>query len=1256
MISKSYNLLPLVLGRKRSPAPGWCHLPAVAVAGAESILASSHLAIMGERPRRNIVQKSLDYNGGILWREERDLKRALYASLRETKLDLAGTSDVRDGDLAYQTSCFGQNNDILPSTAGTSCAASPGENSVESASDREDDESSPRKKMKVSAQRKFAQSCPSSPDTTPVKKAKTTSLLSNVKVKTEDFITFLCLRATPALPQEMDVIRQGCLGSLAALEKPTADTMCVEPESPSTSSSGTTQSDVGGTSLADGIWPSGPHSDTSEASEGSTDSLSTDGGLQTCTNAVRGRQTNSSKTMSASCVRMSAHSLPPGRVCPTQPTNTHTTPAATTATSNKTSPSPGRKRAPDGRFTAQPKISCSKDKVNNTTMVHKKSSARKSNDKTSHEAKCTRNAKKTSSSLNHEVEVTSPVVKRITRQQSQLVDEAAGPFRLQKERHKLAVVKNSATRDTMQTRGYMNQVSNANSKVAKTTKISDSKACNLKTASILQLQCKDKYCSMDSCERVASPASSCPAERLSDEQAGSVSSGGSTGNDRKPRKLRRCSVSDTARSPTSQVTKREDVVTSSTSTVAPKIIDAPVFYPTTQEFQDPISYIESIRERAQPFGICKVVPPKTWQPECKLNDDMRFTTDIQYVHRFFNRLTAKDLKTNLAQGGTDVAVDIVRHILHTEGPNVQNPKTHTVAEPTQQEKTTPVLYAQTNLLQPQTFWNAFLWFDEAKLELLCPRDKRWGPNVAKLACIRKHLQSQEIFLESSPLVGGCELDLAQFSTVMAQLGGLQQVIDKNKWNKVADTLRIPKAVGGCELDLAQFSTVMAQLGGLQQVIDKNKWNKVADTLRIPKAAQDRMAKLQDAYCKYLLSYDMLPKDEKERLQQEVTAECEDMHQRWVKLHRDSALEDSSVEEEDEDDMDFYNECMLRGKSMSLSAFYRIARNVLNTCFRKEPTTQEVEDEKERLQQEVTAECEDMHQRWVKLHRDSALEDSSVEEEDEDDMDFYNECMLRGKSMSLSAFYRIARNVLNTCFRKEPTTQEVEHEYWKLVDERLIHTAVHTAIVDTKSLGRHGWNLTTVPSNHHNILRYLGSMSGVTAPWLLVGMLFTTSCWSCDSHKLPSIEYLHTGADKIWYSIPQSEHVKFRKAMHSLVPDLCSEGLCWLEKDAAMVPPSALLAEGVSLCRVEQKSGQYLVTFSGSYVANICCGYSVAEAVYFATLQWLPVGQVAIQMLRQQCKETLFSIEKLLVLLGMSEVDRGNAKILSWVLPEIIQVR
>ena len=39
--------------------------------------------------------------------------------------------------------------------------------------------------------------------------------------------------------------------------------------------------------------------------------------------------------------------------------------------------------------------------------------------------------------------------------------------------------------------------------------------------------------------------------------------------------------------------------------------------------------------------------------------------------------------------------------------------------------------------------------------------------------------------------------------------------------------------------------------------------------------------------------------------------------------------------------------------------------------------------------------------------------------------------------------------------------------------------------------------------------------GVTAPTLHVGMLFSTVCWYRDPHGLPWIEYLHTGASKIW---------------------------------------------------------------------------------------------------------------------------------------------
>ena len=41
------------------------------------------------------------------------------------------------------------------------------------------------------------------------------------------------------------------------------------------------------------------------------------------------------------------------------------------------------------------------------------------------------------------------------------------------------------------------------------------------------------------------------------------------------------------------------------------------------------------------------------------------------------------------------------------------------------------------------------------------------------------------------------------------------------------------------------------------MIEKKKWQKVADSLKIPKAAQNRVTKLYEIYCQYLLPYDTL---------------------------------------------------------------------------------------------------------------------------------------------------------------------------------------------------------------------------------------------------------------------------------------------------------------------------------------------------------------------------------------------------------------
>ncbi|XP_024529682.1 lysine-specific demethylase JMJ703 isoform X1 [Selaginella moellendorffii] len=70
---------------------------------------------------------------------------------------------------------------------------------------------------------------------------------------------------------------------------------------------------------------------------------------------------------------------------------------------------------------------------------------------------------------------------------------------------------------------------------------------------------------------------------------------------------------------------------------APNLDPAPVFFPTEEEFQDTLKYIEKIRPLVEPYGICRVVPPKSWRPPCSLKDNagetVRFSTRVQKIHK-----------------------------------------------------------------------------------------------------------------------------------------------------------------------------------------------------------------------------------------------------------------------------------------------------------------------------------------------------------------------------------------------------------------------------------------------------------------------------------------------------------------------------------------------------------------------------------------------------------------------------------------------
>lgn len=80
------------------------------------------------------------------------------------------------------------------------------------------------------------------------------------------------------------------------------------------------------------------------------------------------------------------------------------------------------------------------------------------------------------------------------------------------------------------------------------------------------------------------------------------------------------------------VTRRLDMSTVKTSTprVPPDqhrqprpfgLTNCPVFFPTVEEFKEPMAYIRSISPQASNFGICKIVPPEDWK--------MPFVTDTE---------------------------------------------------------------------------------------------------------------------------------------------------------------------------------------------------------------------------------------------------------------------------------------------------------------------------------------------------------------------------------------------------------------------------------------------------------------------------------------------------------------------------------------------------------------------------------------------------------------------------------------------------
>ena len=62
-------------------------------------------------------------------------------------------------------------------------------------------------------------------------------------------------------------------------------------------------------------------------------------------------------------------------------------------------------------------------------------------------------------------------------------------------------------------------------------------------------------------------------------------------------------------------------------------------------------------------------------------------------------------------------------------------------------------------------------------------------------------------------------------------------------------------------------------------------------------------------------------------------------------------------------------------------------------------------------------------------------------------------------------------------------------------------------------------------------------------------------------------------------------------------------------------PEKLIQAGVSVSRVVQSAGEFVVVFPQSFAASVSCGFNVGESLRLAPASWFPLGCSAAQVRR-----------------------------------------
>jgi hypothetical protein len=199
-------------------------------------------------------------------------------------------------------------------------------------------------------------------------------------------------------------------------------------------------------------------------------------------------------------------------------------------------------------------------------------------------------------------------------------------------------------------------------------------------------------------------------------------------------------------------------------------------------------------------------------------------------------------------------------------------------------------------------------------------------------------------------------------------------------------------------------------------------------------------------------------------------------------------------------------------------------------------------------------------------------------------------------------------------------EELEKTYWKtLTYAPPLYGADLPGTLFDDSVDK--WNLNKLP----NLLDVLGTkVPGVNTAYLYLGMWKATFAWHLEDVDLYSINYLHFGAPKQWYSISQGDARRFEAAMKNIWPTDAKACDQFLRHKGFLISPSHLKQNyNITVNKCVSYPGEFVVTYPYGYHSGYNLGYNCAEAVNFALDSWLPMGKIAKKCQCAQAQDSVW---------------------------------